>query len=110
MAILKQVDGKALFNVPDEVLEQYAIPEDKIGEALKDTRIKLGTPVTPEEIQGKQVITADVRGDQQADASASYLYWTTVICPSCNTARRVMVSSEVYNVYECGNCGYRYRA
>lgn len=110
MAILKQVDGKALFNIPDEELARYAIPSEKIEDALKDTRIKLGTAATPEEIKSAKIIKGDQRPVETADANAAYLYWTTVVCPSCYTSRRVMVDSETYNVYECSNCAYHYRA
>ncbi|HXE73108.1 MAG TPA: hypothetical protein VNO81_10645 [Candidatus Nitrosotenuis sp.] len=113
MAILKQLDGKAFFQIPDEELGKYAIPENKLSQVLKQAGARLGSPASREETQGKKVISPAERGElvgSGAEARASYLYETQVICPYCGSVRSIVASSEVYQYYECGNCGNVYKA
>ncbi|MCC7539289.1 MAG: hypothetical protein IT379_23905 [Deltaproteobacteria bacterium] len=110
MAILKQVDGKAFFNVPDEDLERYVIPADKLGDALRDTGIKLGSSVDQSEIAGKKVLRAADRPAQaSADASAQYLRQSVAICPNCSGSNLVWEETTEYRLFQCGHCGYVFR-
>lgn len=112
MAILKQVDGKTFYSVPDEVLDQYAIPADKLGDALKDTGIRLGSSVTAAEIEGKPVGRAQDRPaaqTQSADASAQYLRRTVVACPSCYGSNIITEDTASYRLFQCAFCAYVFR-
>lgn len=112
MAILKQVDGKTFYNVPDEEVEKYAIPQDRLAEALKDTGIRLGTTTTPAEIAGKKVLRQADRPRAQAqaaDASAQYLRQTVVACPNCYGSNVIWEETTEYRLFECGHCGYVFR-
>lgn len=112
MAILKQVDGKTFYNVPDEELDQYAIPTDRLADALKDTGIRLGSSVTADEIAGKKVLRAQDRPaaqTQSADAQAQYLRQAVVACPSCYGSNVIWEETTQYRLFQCGHCGYVFR-
>ena len=110
MAILKQVDSKTFFKIPDEQLEKFAIPQDKLGAALQDAGLKLGTAVTPEEIKGHKVLTAKDRpATAQRDASAQFLQQSIAVCPSCGSANVVWEETTEYRLFQCGFCGYVFR-
>ena len=110
MAILQQVDGKTFYEVPDEKLDQYAIPQNKLGERLKSTGVILGTNVSPEEVKGKKVLRSQDRPkDETADAKAQYLRRSVAICPNCYHRNLVWEETTEYRLFECGWCSYVFR-
>jgi ribosomal protein S27AE len=111
MAILKQVDSKTFFSIPDEQLEKHAIPQDKLAAALKDAGITLGTSTTPEEIKGKKVLHAHDRpaATPSKDASAQFLRQNVAVCPNCYASNVVWEETTEYRLFQCGGCGYVFR-
>jgi len=111
MAILKQVDSKTFFNIPDEHLEKHAIPADRLAATLKDAGITLGTATTPAEIQGKKVLRASDRPAAKpgADASAQFLRQNVAVCPNCYASNVVWEETTEYRLFQCGGCGYVFR-
>jgi hypothetical protein len=110
MAILVQVDGKTFFEIPDEQLEQYAIPQNRLADRLKSTGVILGTSVDPAEIQGKKVLrAADRPPEAAADAKAQYLRRAVAICPNCYHRNLVWEETTEYRLFECGWCSYVFR-
>lgn len=110
MAILKQVDSKTFFSIPDEQLEKHAVPQDKLASVLKDAGITLGTVTTPEEIQGKKVLKASDRPAPKAqDASAQFLRQNVAVCPSCYASNLVWEETTEYRLFQCAACGYVFR-
>lgn len=110
MAILKQVDSKTFFKIPDEELEKWAVAQDKLAEVLKGAGIKLGETTTPQEIEGKKVLHAHDRPAAQArDASAQFLRQAIAVCPNCAAANVVWEETTEYRLFQCGFCGYVFR-
>lgn len=109
MAILRQVKGKGYFNIPDEALEQYLVPEDKQADVLANNGIKLGVAGTPPE--GAEVKRLELAWSTAAtaDATASYLRWNVAVCPHCGTANRILEDTDRYLWFTCAGCGGSFR-
>ncbi|MBI5515180.1 MAG: hypothetical protein HY909_15495 [Deltaproteobacteria bacterium] len=106
MAIVKQLSGRAFFNIPDEQLEKFMIPADQEAAVLKENGIILGVAGTPPEgarVKKLEPVTATTVA--AADASASYLRWVTVACPHCHSANRILEDTDRYLWFTCGYCG-----
>ena len=68
MAIVRQIVGDSYFNIPDEQLDQYAIPEDQTAQVLKDNNITLGVAGDPpadaelRDLEPTPLVAADLEG------------------------------------------------
>ena len=109
MAILKQVKGNGFFNIPDEALEQYLIPEEKQAAVLGDNGIRLGVAgKAPEGVEVKRLELAGATA-ATADATASYLRWNVAVCPHCGSANRILEDTDRYLWFTCAGCGGQFR-
>ena len=110
MAIVKEVTGKKMYDIPEAELEKFVVSEDKLEGALKEIGVRLGTGVTKTEIAGAKVVAPGEGVASGDDVQAYSLYQTLVLCPNCGTCRQIVASTNTYNYYDCGYCGYTYRA
>ena len=106
MAIVKQIHGKAYFNIPDEQLEKFSIEENKLPGVLKEHGMVMGVAGTPPAGETAHKLAAM---QAQADASASYLRVNVAICPTCGGATRLIEDTERYRWYSCSYCGASFR-